>query len=324
MVAASLGVKVAKMSGRSLGTTGGTVDKLESIPGFKSELSHKEFVNIINTVGCVDICQTKDIAVADKKIYSLRDKTGYVDSIPLIASSIMSKKIACSSENIVIDLKVGKGAFMKNIKDATKLAKLMIKIGKYYNRKVICVLTDMNIPLGNNIGNKLEVKEVINFFNGIYDKRLYELIVCLSSYMVSISKRISFNYSKKLVLKSLKIGSSKNKFYEWIKYQGGDISKLKIEAKRIEVMSEKSGYIKSIDASKIGYLSSKLIGFKVKDLNTGIILRKRIGDFVEKGEVIASIYYNKEVDNMISILKDSFKYSDTKPKEKNIILKIIK
>ena len=323
-ICASLNIAVPKMSGRSLGTTGGTVDKLESIPGFKSELSHKEFVNIINTVGCVDICQTKDIAVADKKIYSLRDKTGYVDSIPLIASSIMSKKIACSSENIVIDLKVGKGAFMKNIKDATKLAKLMIKIGKYYNRKVICVLTDMNIPLGNNIGNKLEVKEVINFFNGIYDKRLYELIVCLSSYMVSISKRISFNYSKKLVLKSLKIGSSKNKFYEWIKYQGGDISKLKIEAKRIEVMSEKSGYIKSIDASKIGYLSSKLIGFKVKDLNTGIILRKRIGDFVEKGEVIASIYYNKEVDNMISILKDSFKYSDTKPKEKNIILKIIK
>ena len=323
-ICASLNIAVPKMSGRSLGTTGGTVDKLESIPGFKSELSHKEFVNIINTVGCVDICQTKDIAIADKKIYSLRDKTGYVDSIPLIASSIMSKKIACSSENIVIDLKVGKGAFMKNIKDATKLAKLMIKIGKYYNRKVICVLTDMNIPLGNNIGNKLEVKEVINFFNGIYDKRLYELIVCLSSYMVSISKRISFNYSKKLVLKSLKIGSSKNKFYEWIKYQGGDISKLKIEAKRIEVMSEKSGYIKSIDASKIGYLSSKLIGFKVKDLNTGIILRKRIGDFVEKGEVIASIYYNKEVDNMISILKDSFKYSDTKPKEKNIILKIIK
>ncbi len=323
-ICASLNIAVPKMSGRSLGTTGGTVDKLESIPGFKSELSHKEFVNIINTVGCVDICQTKDIAVADKKIYSLRDKTGYVDSIPLIASSIMSKKIACSSENIVIDLKVGKGAFMKNIKDATKLAKLMIKIGKYYNRKVICVLTDMNIPLGNNIGNKLEVKEVINFFNGIYDKRLYELIVCLSSYMVSISKKISFNYSKKLVLKSLKIGSSKNKFYEWIKYQGGDISKLKIEAKRIEVMSEKSGYIKSIDASKIGYLSSKLIGFKVKDLNTGIILRKRIGDFVEKGEVIASIYYNKEVDNMISILKDSFKYSDTKPKEKNIILKIIK
>lgn len=323
-ICASLDVTIFKMSGRSLGTTGGTIDKLESIPGFKSELSHKEFINIINMVGCVDICQTKDIAIADKKIYSLRDKTGYVDSIPLIASSIMSKKIACSSENIVIDLKVGKGAFMKNIKDATKLAKLMIKIGKYYNRKVMCVLTDMNTPLGNNIGNKLEVKETIKFFDGQYDKRLYDLIVCLSSYMVSISKNLSFNYSKRLVLKSLKDGSSKNKFYEWIKSQGGNISKLKIEAKRIDVRSNETGYIKFIDASKIGFLSSKLIGIKPKDLNTGIILRKRIGDFVEKNEVIASIYYNKEVDNMISILKDSFKYSDTKIKERNIILKIIK
>ncbi len=146
-ICASLGLYVPKMSGRSLGITGGTVDKLESIPGFKSELSDNEFKSIINEVGCIDICQTKDIAIADKKIYSLRDKTGYVDSIPLIASSIMSKKIACSSDNIVIDLKVGKGAFMKNIKDASKLARLMIKIGKYYNKKVVCVLTDMNNPL---------------------------------------------------------------------------------------------------------------------------------------------------------------------------------
>lgn len=323
-ICASLNIAVPKMSGRSLGTTGGTVDKLESIPGFKSELSHKEFVSIINTVGCVDICQTKDIAIADKKIYSLRDKTGYVDSIPLIASSIMSKKIACSSKNIVIDLKVGKGAFMKNIKDATKLARLMIKIGKYYNRKVICVLTDMNVPLGDNIGNKLEVKEVINFFNGKYDKRLYNLVICLSSYMVSISRNLSFKYSKKLVIESLKKDLSKNKFYEWIKAQGGKIDKLKIEAKRIDVKSEGKGYVKSIDASRIGKISSGLVGFKSKDLNTGIVLRKRIGDFVERGEVLASIYYNKEVNNMTSILRDSFKFSDTRIKEKNIILKIIK
>lgn len=323
-ICASLGITVPKMSGRSLGATGGTVDKLESIPGFKSELSHKEFVNIINTVGCVDICQTKDIAVADKKIYSLRDKTGYVDSIPLIASSIMSKKIACSSKNIVIDLKVGKGAFMKNIKDATKLAKLMIKIGKYYNRKVICILTDMNIPLGNNVGNKLEVKEVINFFDGKYDKRLYELVLCLSSYMVSISKNISLSYSKKLVLKSLRDDSARNKFYEWIKSQGGNLKELKVEAKRIDVKSDKKGYIKSIDALIIGKISSELVGLKPKDLNTGIVLKKRIGDFVEKNEVIASIYYNKEVNSMISNLRDSFKFNDTKIKERNIILKIIK
>ncbi len=322
-ICASLGLYVPKMSGRSLGITGGTVDKLESIPGFKSELSDNEFKSIINEVGCIDICQTKDIAIADKKIYSLRDKTGYVDSIPLIASSIMSKKIACSSDNIVIDLKVGKGAFMKNIKDASKLARLMIKIGKYYNKKVVCVLTDMNNPLGLNIGNKLEIKEVIKFFNGIYDKRLYDLVVSLSSYMVSISKNISFNYSRVLVLKSLKDGSAKNKFYEWIKAQGGDLSSLYIDAKRIDVRSEKEGYIKLIDASLIGNVSSRLIG-KKKDFNTGIVLRKVIGDYVKKNDVIASIYYNKEVENMISNVKDSFKYSDNKIKEKNIILKVIK
>ncbi len=322
-ICASLGIKVPKMSGRSLGTTGGTVDKLESIPGFKSELSHKEFIKILNEVGCVDICQTKDIAVADKKIYALRDKTGLVDSIPLIASSIMSKKIACSSKNIVIDLKVGNGAFMKNIKDASSLARLMIRIGKYYDRNVICVLTDMSNPLGNNIGNKLEVREVINFFNGKYDKRLYDLVVTLSSYMVSISKNILFSSAKRRVLKVLKNGEAKDKFYEWISAQGGNINELIVEARRIDVRSIKKGYVKSIKASDVGMISTLLIG-KSKDLNTGIVLRKNIGDFVEKDEVIASIYYNKEVNNMISIIRDAYELSDNPIKEKSVILKTIK
>lgn len=322
-ICASLGIKVPKMSGRSLGTTGGTVDKLESIPGFKSELSHKEFIEILNEVGCVDICQTKDIAVADKKIYALRDKTGLVDSIPLIASSIMSKKIACSSKNIVIDLKVGNGAFMKNIKDASSLARLMIRIGKYYDRNVICVLTDMSNPLGNNIGNKLEVREVINFFNGKYDKRLYDLVVTLSSYMVSISKNILFSSAKRRVLKVLKNGEAKDKFYEWISAQGGNINELIVEARRIDVRSIKKGYVKSIKASDVGMVSTLLIG-KSKDLNTGVVLRKNIGDFVEKDEVIASIYYNKEVNNMISIIRDAYELSDNPIKEKSVILKTIK
>ena len=322
-ICASLGIKVPKMSGRSLGTTGGTVDKLESIPGFKSELSHKEFIKILNEVGCVDICQTKDIAVADKKIYALRDKTGLVDSIPLIASSIMSKKIACSSKNIVIDLKVGNGAFMKNIKDASSLARLMIRIGKYYDRNVICVLTDMSNPLGNNIGNKLEVREVINFFNGKYDKRLYDLVVTLSSYMVSISKNILFSSAKRRVLKVLKNGEAKDKFYEWISAQGGNINELIVEARRIDVRSIKKGYVKSINASDVGMISTLLIG-KSKDLNTGVVLRKNIGDFVEKDEVIASIYYNKEVNNMISIIRDAYELSDNPIKEKSVILKTIK
>ena len=322
-ICASLGIKVPKMSGRSLGTTGGTVDKLESIPGFKSELSHKKFIDILNKVGCVDICQTKDIAVADKKIYALRDKTGLVDSIPLIASSIMSKKIACSSKNIVIDLKVGKGAFMKNIKDASALARLMIRIGKYYDRNVICVLTDMNNPLGNNIGNKLEVREVINFFEGRYNKRLYDLVVSLSSYMVSISKNISYNKAKKMVINVINNGSARLKFYEWIYAQGGIVDELRLETRRIDVKSDKKGYVKSINASDVGLISSLLIG-KIKDLNTGIVLRKNIGEFVEKDEVLASIYYNKEVNNMISIIRNAYELSNSPVKEKNIILKTIK
>ena len=322
-ICASLGIKVPKMSGRSLGTTGGTVDKLESIPGFKSELSHKKFIDILNKVGCVDICQTKDIAVADKKIYALRDKTGLVDSIPLIASSIMSKKIACSSKNIVIDLKVGKGAFMKNIKDASALARLMIRIGKYYDRNVICVLTDMNNPLGNNIGNKLEVREVINFFEGRYNKRLYDLVVSLSSYMVSISKNISYNKAKKMVIDVINNGSARLKFYEWIYAQGGIIDELRLETRRIDVKSDKKGYVKSINASDVGLISSLLID-KIKDLNTGIALRKNIGEFVEKDEVLASIYYNKEVNNMISIIRNAYELSNSPVKEKSIILKTIK
>ena len=322
-ICASLGIKVPKMSGRSLGTTGGTVDKLESIPGFKSELSHKKFIDILNKVGCVDICQTKDIAVADKKIYALRDKTGLVDSIPLIASSIMSKKIACSSKNIVIDLKVGKGAFMKNIKDASALARLMIRIGKYYDRNVICVLTDMNNPLGNNIGNKLEVREVINFFEGRYNKRLYDLVVSLSSYMVSISKNISYNKAKKMVIDVINNGSARLKFYEWIYAQGGIIDELRLETRRIDVKSDKKGYVKSINASDVGLISSLLID-KIKDLNTGIVLRKNIGEFVEKDEVLASIYYNKEVNNMISIIRNAYELSNSPVKEKSIILKTIK
>jgi len=322
-ICASLGVKVPKMSGRSLGTTGGTVDKLESIPGFKSELPHNKFIEILNTVGCVDICQTKDIAVADKKIYALRDRTGLVDSIPLIASSIMSKKIACSSKNIVIDLKVGNGAFMKNVKDASELARMMIKIGKYYDRNVVCVLTDMNNPLGNNIGNKLEVREAMKFFDGKYDKRLYDLVVCLSSYMVSISKNVSYGTAERTVIRTIENGKAREKFYEWINAQGGNINELKVEAKRIDVRSDKKGFVKSIKASDVGLISSLLIG-KSKNLNNGIVLRKNIGDFVEKDEVIASIYYNKEVNNMISIIRDAYELSKNPVKEKSVILKIIK
>lgn len=324
-ICAALDVAVPKMSGKSLGITGGTIDKLESIPGFKSKLNHEKFIKVLNEVGCVDISQSKDIALADKKIYALRDKTGYVDSIPLIASSIMSKKIACSSKNIVIDLKVGNGAFSKDIKTATKLAKLMIRLGKHYNRKVICVLTDMSIPLGSNIGNILEVREAINYFDKIYDNRLNDLVISLSSHMISISKNISYVKAKHQVINVINNGMAKHKFYKWIKEQDGEIDKMKMDARRIDLRTNKCGYITDINASIVGSLATALSkNGRSLDASSGIVLRKKIGDFVDNDEVLASIYYNKEVNNMMSLLLSAYIIEECKPKEKNIILKVIK
>ncbi len=328
-IVASTGVCVPKMSGRGLGLTGGTVDKLESIPGYKLNLSKKAFIDQLKNVGCAVISQSEKIAVADKKIYALRNEIGAVDSIPLIASSIMSKKIASGSDVIVIDLKVGKGAFMKNIKDATKLAKTMVKIGEFYNKKVICTLSDMNIPLGLNIGNALEVKEAINFFKNVHDKRLYELSVYISSLMISSAKNISMARAKKLVINLLESGHAKNKFYEWIRSQGGDITKLKIDAKKYIVVSDKTGYINGIDSQKLSQLVFDLGANRVKktdkiDYSVGVSLTKTVGQRVTKGEILGVIYYNKKVENMDKILLDSFIIDRKKKRNKKIIIKTIK
>ena len=328
-IVAAAGVGVPKMSGRGLGLTGGTVDKLESIPGYKLNLSKKAFIDALKTVGCAVISQSEKIAVADKKIYALRNEIGAVDSIPLIASSIMSKKIASGSDVIIIDLKVGKGAFMKTIKDATVLAKTMVKIGSYYNKRVICTLSDMNIPLGLNIGNALEVKEAIDFFNNKYDKRLYELSVYISSLMISSAKNISFGRAKKLVINLLESGHAKNKFYEWIRSQGGDITKLKTNAKKYIVVADKSGYINSIDSLKLSQLVFNLGAGRVKktdkiDYAVGVMLTKTIGQKVMKGEILGVIYYNKKVENMDKVLLDCFRIDKKKKKMKKIIIKTIK
>ena len=328
-IVAAAGVGVPKMSGRGLGLTGGTVDKLESIPGYKLNLSKKAFIDALKTVGCAVISQSEKIAVADKKIYALRNEIGAVDSIPLIASSIMSKKIASGSDVIIIDLKVGKGAFMKTIKDATVLAKTMVKIGSYYNKRVICTLSDMNIPLGLNIGNALEVKEAIDFFNNKYDKRLYELSVYISSLMISSAKNISFGRAKKLVINLLESGHAKNKFYEWIRSQGGDITKLKTNAKKYIVVADKSGYINSIDSLKLSQLVFDLGAGRVKktdkiDYAVGVMLTKTIGQKVMKGEILGVIYYNKKVENMDKVLLDCFRIDKKKKKMKKIIIKTIK
>ncbi len=328
-IVASLNVCVPKMSGRGLGITGGTVDKLESIKGYKLNLNRKEFLEALNKVGCAVISQSDTLAVADKKIYALRNEIGAVDSIPLIASSIMSKKIASGADSIVIDLKVGKGAFMKDIKSATKLAKTMIDIGKYYNKKVVCILSDMSTPLGTHIGNALEIEEAINFFNGVYDKRLYDLIIYISSYMVSLGKNISLKSAKEEVLFSIKNGNAKRKFYEWIKYQNGDLSSLKIDAKKLIVTSDKTGYINNIDAERVGKLVFELGGGRHKktdsiDYNVGFVINKKLGSKVNKGEILGVVYYNKVIDNMEESVRKAFIINKTKKRVHNIIIKVVK
>ena len=328
-IVAAAGVCVPKMSGRGLGLTGGTVDKLESIPGYKLDLNRKQFLDALKNVGCAVISQSEKIAVADKKIYALRNEIGAVDSIPLIASSIMSKKIASGSDIIIIDLKVGKGAFMKNVKEATKLAKTMVKIGQHYNKKVICTLSDMNIPLGRNIGNALEVKEAMDFFAGKYDKRLYDLSVYISSLMISSAKNISFRKAKSIVINLLENNHAKSKFYQWIKYQGGDITKIRDNAKKYIVISNRSGYVNSIDSNEIAQLVFDLgAGRKKKkdkiDYACGVILNKQLGEKVIKGEILGVIFYNKKVEGMEKIFADAFKIEKRKKRVKNIIISTVK
>ena len=328
-IAAAAGVCVPKMSGRGLGLTGGTADKLESIPGYKLKMSKDSFIDELENVGCAVISQSEKIAVADKKIYALRNEIGAVDSIPLIASSIMSKKIASGSDVIIIDLKVGKGAFMKNIKDATKLAKTMVKIGKYYNKKVICTLSDMNAPLGRNIGNALEVKEAVDFFKGKYDKRLYELSVYISALMISSAKKISFRSAKELVINLLESGHARNKFNSWIRYQGGDLTRLRDKAKKLNVVAKESGYVNKIDSLKLSKLVFDLgAGRKKKkdkiDYAVGVVLNKTLGDKVEKGDVLGTIYFNKKINDMSESLLNCYLIEKKKQKVKKIIIKTIK
>lgn len=257
---ASLGVKVAKMSGRGLGHTGGTIDKLESIKGFNVSLSKEEFVKQVNEIGVSVISQTGNIAPADKKLYALRDVTGTTESIPLIASSIMSKKIASGAKNIVIDVKVGNGALMKNVESARKLAETMIEIGKKYNRKVVCVLTNMDIPLGHNIGNGLEVIESIDCLKGNGPKDLEELVLELGSIMVSLSKNISKEEAYLQLKDNLYNNKAYLKFEELVKYQNGDINNIDISDKVISIKSNKEGFVNKINTLKLGEIVKNIGG----------------------------------------------------------------
>lgn len=301
-IVASLGVPVVKMSGRGLGYTGGTIDKLESIPGFRIDLSEEEVINQVKDIGVVVTGQTADLAPMDKVIYALRDVTGTVSSIPLIASSIMSKKIASGADKILIDIKVGKGALLKTKKDANKLSDLMIKIGKFYNREVRTIISDMNVPLGHAIGNSLEVLEAIDVLRGKEKKsNLVDLCIELASEMVSMGKDISIEEATKLVKRSIKNLSAYNKFLEMIEVQGGDIKGLKVNRKVQKIKSTKRGTIVGIDALEFGKLSVSLGAGRVNkedtiDYGVGIYLEKLVGQKVRKGEVIAKIYSDVKFD----------------------------
>lgn len=328
-IVASNSLALPKMSGRSLGLTGGTIDKLESIPGYDVNLSERKFINLLNKVGMGIISQTASIAPADKKIYALRDVTGTTDSIPLIASSIMSKKLASSSDIIVIDLKVGKGAFMKNIRSATKLAKTMIKIGEHFNKKVICILTDMNYPLGFTVGNALEVLEAKDYFDGVREKRLDKVVKNIATYLIAYGKVMSIEDAKREVNTVLNNNKAKEKFYEWIKAQGGKIKEMKINASVLYIKSPKTGYINDIDAQKIGELVKDLGAGRKHlneqiDKNVGIKFEKTVGNKVNTGDTLAVIYYNKKIKNIENRLIDAYTISPRKKKIQSVILKIIR
>lgn len=299
-ILASLGLKMGKLSGRGLGFTGGTVDKLESIPGFRVALTEEEFIHDLNKVGFVECEQTPEFTPLDKVIYNLRSITGTVESIPLIASSIMSKKLAVGAKYILIDLKVGEGALIKNKHDAVDLANMMIEIGKRYHTEVIPVLTDMNNPLGDNVGNVLEVLEALDVLKGKYGM-LRDLCIELSSVLYSKAMNVDMNKAKELVTDSLDTGKAYNKFLEFIKMQGGDIEKIEVAQYLKPVASTEEGKLKNISAYKIGMLSLHLGGGRDKkgaliNYGVGVVMNKHIGDTIKVGDTLCYLYQKDETD----------------------------
>lgn len=321
---ASLGVPVAKMSGRGLGHTGGTIDKLESIAGFHVELTREQFIDLVNRDKVAVIGQSGNLTPADKKLYALRDVTGTVNSIPLIASSIMSKKIAAGADAIVLDVKTGDGAFMKTQEDAEKLAHAMVRIGNHVGRKTIAIISDMSQPLGFAIGNALEVKEAIETLQGKGPKDLTKLVLTLGSQMVILAgKAKTSEEAKEMLLDAIHSGKALAKFKEFLANQGGDASivddltKLPQAKYKIELPAKQSGYISRMVADEIG-VASMILGAgratkeDVIDLAVGLVLHKKVGDKVEEGESILTIYSNREnVEDVKQKLYDNIFIADT-------------
>ena len=324
---ASVGVTVAKMSGRGLGYTGGTLDKLEAIPGFKIELSDEEFIRIVNESKVAVIGQSGNLATADKKLYALRDVTATVDSIPLIASSIMSKKIAAGADAIVLDVTTGDGAFMKNIEDARRLAKTMTSIGKLANRQTVAVISDMSEPLGEAIGNSLEVVEAIDTLKGKGPEDLLEMCYALGSQMVVLANQATtIEEARALLKEALESGKALDKFKEMIQNQGGDASIVEqperlLTAKYvIELPAKKSGIVSKLVANELGIAAMMLgAGRKTKeddiDHAVGLKLNKKIGDSVIEGESLLTIYSNeKEITSVQELLYQNIEISKSAEK----------
>ena len=335
-IAAALGCKVAKMSGRGLGHTGGTVDKLESFDGYNTSLTPAEFFSQVQRCGIAVIGQSGNLAPADKKLYALRDVTATVDSVPLIASSIMGKKLAAGSHNIVLDVKYGSGGFMKTPESAVELAEKMVKIGNMKGRNVAALITNMDIPLGHAVGNILEVREAIATLSGKGPADLSEVCLSLASTMAHLALGISIKEARERAEDALYSGKALEKFAEWIAAQGGDTSviydicKFKCAKYTLEVKAECDGYISKMDTEHIGHIAVLLGAGRLTkddeiDHSAGIVIEKKTGEMVKRGDVLATLYTNKE--SALAAARDelirSYTVSDTAPSEHALIYKTI-
>lgn len=336
-IVASLGGIVAKMSGRGLGHTGGTVDKLESIPGYRSTMNSHEFIKQVEKTGIAVIGQSVELVPADKKLYALRDATSTVSSIPLIASSIMSKKLAAGAHNIVLDVKVGSGAFMKDVESAEELANTMVVIGKSCGRNVRALITDMDIPLGRTVGSSLEVIEAVNVLKGTVRGDIREICVMLAANMVSMIKNIELENAVKLANEAIDSGRAFSKMKEWLASQGADITyidstdKFQTAPYKKVISSDKNGYIGFMDTEKIGLAASKLGAGRFKkddhiDFTAGITVEMKTGDKVCYGDTLAVLYSSDEISlcEAENLYRSALNIYNEKPKEKPLIIKTVK
>ena len=337
-IVASTGIIVPMISGRGLGHTGGTLDKIDSIPGFKTNLSLTESMKVLKKCGAVLIGQTKEIAPADKLIYALRDVTATVESIPLITASIMSKKLAEDIDGLVLDVKTGNGAFMKVYEDSIELANSLIKTSKSFNKKVIAFITDMNQPLGNYVGNWFEVIESVHVLEGTIKNDLYDLSIKLAGAMIYLGKKAkSLQVGEKIAKKKIETGEAYKKFLEIVELQGGKVNYIINPAKYPKskfirkIKASKNGYIKEMDTYQIGMASLELgAGRRTKedviDHKAGIIFYKKIGDYLIKNEVICELYSDSQskIESAGQIILRSIKFSNLQPQKQKLIKKIIR